>query len=118
MKNMLQSRIAYLIVSRIQLECEGSIAIPSEIMQEAALIEYEQVHVLNVNTGSRFITYVVPSEDNEVVVMGAAARLALPKDRLIIISYKIVDPGINYKVRFVTMNDDNTLYKTDIKKTE
>ena len=47
-------------------------------MERADLVPGEQVHVLNINNGSRFITYVIEAAagTKAVVLNGAAARLA------------------------------------------
>jgi len=44
-------------------------------MLKAGLFEFEKVHVLNINNGERFETYVIKGEkgSGEIVLNGAAA---------------------------------------------
>ena len=49
----------------------------------------EKVQVVNINNGERFETYVIEGEANSGVIClnGAAARLVLPGDKVIIMAY-------------------------------
>jgi aspartate 1-decarboxylase len=51
--------------------------------------------VYNISTGARFETYLVDGKPGarEVVVMGAAARLVMPGDRIIIAGFALMDPA-------------------------
>ena len=62
-------------------------------MNAANIIENEKVQVLNINNGERFETYVIKGEKGSGVIClnGAAARLVLPGDILLIMSYAIMD---------------------------
>lgn len=86
---MLKSKIHRATVTDANLEYEGSITIDEELLEAAAILVYEQVHVVNLNNGARFETYVIPGErgSGTVTLNGAAARLAVPGDRVIIMTY-------------------------------
>jgi aspartate 1-decarboxylase len=58
-------------------------------MDLADMREYEQVHVLDIDNGARFETYIIRGEPGrgDVVLNGAAARLVHTGDRVIVISY-------------------------------
>ena len=62
-------------------------------MDAACMTEYEQVHVLNINTGDRFVTYIIAGErgSGTVCLNGAAARLGHPGDLIIAITYTQMD---------------------------
>jgi aspartate 1-decarboxylase len=53
------------------------------------MLEYEQVHVVDVDNGARFETYTIPGErgSGDMRVNGAAARLVHRGDTIIVISY-------------------------------
>ncbi|MDP6222996.1 MAG: aspartate 1-decarboxylase, partial [Candidatus Micropelagos thuwalensis] len=53
------------------------------------ILPYEQVDVLNINTGARFTTYAIeaPRGSQTIGINGAAARLVQSDDLVIIISY-------------------------------
>ena len=62
-------------------------------MEEADLLPHELVHVLDVDNGNRFETYVIEGayESREICVNGAAARLVQRGDRVIVVSYGVYD---------------------------
>jgi aspartate 1-decarboxylase len=86
---MLRSKIHRAMLTGKALNYEGSIAVDRRLMNVADLLPGEQVHVLNVNTGSRLITYVIEAPDGSGTVMlnGPAARLGEIGDPVIIIAY-------------------------------
>ena len=67
----------------------GSISIDQILLDKAGILPYEQVQVVNVTNGQRFITYAIPALANSgaIELNGAAARLGNSGDRLIIMSY-------------------------------
>ena len=68
---------------------EGSISIDRDWLDEVGILPYEQVDVLNINTGARFTTYAIeaPRGSQTIGINGAAARLVQTDDLVIIISY-------------------------------
>jgi len=58
-------------------------------MKKANILPYEAVHVFNINTGDRFITYAIegPAGSGVICLNGAAARLGQPGDLIIIASF-------------------------------
>jgi aspartate 1-decarboxylase len=89
MRIMLRSKIHRARVTRLNIEYEGSITIDEKLMEEADILPYEQVHVVNINNGARFETYTIKGEadSGEIGLNGAAARLAAKGDVIIILSY-------------------------------
>ena len=75
------------IIQRVDLNCEGSITIPYELMISNDIQVLEQVHVLNKNNGNRFITYAIEGE--EFCLNGAAARMGIVGDTVILLTYHI-----------------------------
>jgi aspartate 1-decarboxylase len=57
----------------------------------SGILPGEQVQIVNVNNGARFETYVIAGGKGEVCLNGAAARLAVPGDKIIVISYALFD---------------------------
>jgi len=84
---MLKSKIHRAYVSEVNIDYEGSITIDKKLMEEADILPYEQVQVLNINNGARFTTYAIEGEKGEVCLNGAAARLAVKGDIVIILAY-------------------------------
>lgn len=88
-RNMLKSKIHRAQVTDANLHYEGSITVDADLLEAADILEYEMVHVLNVNTGARFETYAIegPRGSGVVCLNGAAARLASRDDTVIILTY-------------------------------
>lgn len=86
---MMKSKIHRATVTDANLQYMGSITIDEELIEAAGLAQYEKVHVLDVNNGERFETYVIKGKraSGDVILNGAAARLVQPGDKIIIISY-------------------------------
>ena len=91
MRIMLKSKIQRARVTTVALDYEGSITIDKRLMDEADILPYEQVQVLNTNNGARFTTYAIEGESSEICINGAAARLADKRDIILILSYCHVD---------------------------
>jgi len=84
---MLKSKIHRATVTDANLNYEGSITIDRNLMKAADILPYEQVHVVDVNNGSRLVTYAIEGESGEICLNGAAARLVNKGDIVIILSY-------------------------------
>ena len=91
LRRMLKSKIHRIAVTETELAYEGSITIDESLMAEADLYNYEQVDVVNVNTGGRFSTYVIPGAPGACCLNGAAARLGERGDILIVMAFDLLD---------------------------
>lgn len=89
-----KSKIHRATVTAADLDYEGSISIDSDLLDAAGIITHELVQVVNLNNGNRFETYVIEGKrgSGEVMLNGPAARLGMPGDLVIIISYAIMTP--------------------------
>jgi aspartate 1-decarboxylase len=85
---MLKSKIHRARITAADLNYEGSLSLDPELMVAADVLPFEQVSVVNINTGARFETYAIPGEAGEVKLNGAAARLGQPGDLVIVMSYQ------------------------------
>lgn len=67
----------------------GSISIDKILLEKAGILPYEQVQVVNNANGERFITYAIPATAHSGIIQlnGAAARLGMIGDRVIIMTY-------------------------------
>jgi aspartate 1-decarboxylase len=87
MRIMLKSKIHRATITDSNIDYEGSITIDRKLMEEADILPFEQVQVLDINNGSRFTTYAIEGGPGEICVNGAAARLVSLGDLVIILSY-------------------------------
>ncbi len=107
MRWMCKSKIHRATVTEANLTYEGSITVDELLLEAADIVPYEMVQVFNVNNGARFETYAIPApKDSGVVCLnGAAARLGVVGDKIILISSAMVDdsevPAFSPKVVFV-----------------
>lgn len=90
---MMKAKIHRAQVTQCDMHYEGSISVDLDWLDKVGILPYEQVDVLNINTGARFTTYAIAAERGSrmIGINGAAARLAQPDDLVIIISYVQMD---------------------------
>ncbi len=90
---MLKSKLHRARVTATEIDYEGSIKVDENLMDAVGILAFEQVHIYNINSGGRFITYTIPGERGSGVISvnGAAARLVQINDRIIIAAYGIID---------------------------
>lgn len=110
---LMRSKIHRATVTEANLSYVGSITIDRDLMDAAGLMAYEQVHVVDVNNGARFETYVIegPRSSGVICLNGAAARLVQPGDKVIIISYAVLDEAEveAFAPKIVFVDDSNRL---------
>ena len=109
--SMLKSKIHRATITQAELNYVGSITIDRELMEAAELFEYEQVHIVNVNSGSRIETYVIAGEPGSGVIClnGAAARSGQTGDPVIIMAYAFFteEEAAKYKPVVVIADENN-----------
>ena len=91
---MLKSKIHRATVTQAELDYVGSITVDIDLLEKAGILEYEKVQIVDVNNGSRFETYTIAGERGSGVMClnGAAARMVLPGDKIILMAYAQVTP--------------------------
>ena len=91
---MFKSKLHQLKVTEANLMYEGSITIDADLLDQAGILPYEKVQVVNITNGSRLETYTIAGERGSRVccMNGAAARLAQVNDRIIVIAYAEMSP--------------------------
>jgi len=116
-RTMLKSKIHRARVTGSDLHYVGSITIDADLLDAADILEHEQVHVVDVNNGSRFETYTIAGTrgSGELKINGAAARLAHEGDTVIVISYASYDErGLeSYEPKVVHVNQQNEILTVD-----
>jgi aspartate 1-decarboxylase len=112
-RTMMHGKIHRAVVTGADVDYVGSITIDRLLMEAAGILEFEQVHVLDVDNGARFETYVMVGEpgSGDVVVNGAAAHLVSKGDRVIVISYAEVEDAEaqTWSPKIVALNGSNIL---------
>lgn len=113
LRTLLKSKIHRATLTGTDLDYEGSIAIDRDLLEAADILPGEQVQVLNVNNGERLITYAIeaPAGSGTMLLNGPAARLAVPGDVVIVITYCAVDEAEtrSFKPRIIKVDAKNRL---------
>ncbi len=95
LRTICRSKIHGATVTEANINYTGSLTIDAQLMKAAELVPYEQVHVVDINNGARFVTYCIEGAPGSgtMCVNGAAARLVSTGDKIIVISYVQVTPA-------------------------
>lgn len=113
--SLLRAKVHRAEITDANLFYEGSLTLDENLMDAAGLLEYEKVHVVNVNNGARLETYIIKGKrgSGEVCLNGAAARLGHRGDKIIIIAYAQMTPeeAKNFTPKIVLLGEGNTIQK-------
>jgi aspartate 1-decarboxylase len=120
MRILCKSKIHRATVTEANLNYKGSLTLDPLLMEAAGLIPFEQVHVLNLNNGARFETYLIEGErgSGTVCVNGAAARLVQVGDPVIVLAYALVpeDELSDFTARIVFVDEHNRVVRVEVAK--
>lgn len=112
-RTLLSAKIHSCTLTAANLHYMGSISVDQALLDAAGILHYEQVQVVNVANGERFITYAIaaPPNSGAIELNGAAARLGVPGDRLIIMTYAQFSPEElkNFSPTVVMVNEKNQI---------
>ena len=108
---LLKAKIHRATVTGADIDYEGSIAIDRQLLKAANLREFELVDIYNCNNGERFSTYIFQGEPGQIVLNGAAARLVVPGDEVIIAAYAQMNEAEadDFQPAVVLVNKDNSV---------
>jgi aspartate 1-decarboxylase len=110
---ILKSKLHRARVTETKLHYPGSIAIDSELMEAAGILNYESILIADLNNGNRLETYAVPAQagSRQIEVLGAAARLIKPKDVIIILGFGYLTPeeAKKFKPKIIVLDENNNI---------
>ncbi len=113
LREICKAKIHSATVTEADLNYTGSITIDKSLLKELDILHYERVQVLNINNGSRMETYVIEGEPDSgtICLNGAAARWVVPGDKVIIISYCLIDDAQarSWKPKIVLLDEKNKI---------
>jgi aspartate 1-decarboxylase len=111
--NLLKAKIHRARVTEANLAYEGSITIDKTLLEASGILPHEQVHVVDIDNGERFVTYVIEGKPGTgtMCVNGAAARLVSVGDRIIVIAYGQVsrEEARDHRPRVVLVDEKNAV---------
>ena len=118
-RHLMKSKIHRATITSADLHYEGSLTVDQDLLDAADLLSYEEIQVVNVNNGTRFTTYVIPGARGSGVVQlnGAAARLGLPGDVVILIAYGVIEDEAaqRFVPRVVFVDEQNRIVRPQLR---
>lgn len=112
LRTLLLAKIHNCTLTGANLDYEGSISIDKALLDAAGILPYEQVQIVNKNNGNRLMTYAIeaPAHSGIIELNGAAARLGMKGDSLIIMTYGQLNEKelLSYAPRVVLVDRNNT----------
>lgn len=116
LRKFLHAKIHRVTVTDANVEYEGSLTIPPDLMEAAAIFPYEAIQVWNVTRGTRLETYAIRGEvgSRNVCANGAAAHLVYPGDQVILASYAFLaaEEIEDHQPRLVFVDHENRMTHT------
>lgn len=110
---MMNSKLHRAIVTEANLNYVGSITIDEDLLDAANMYPNEKVQIVNNDNGARFETYIIAGERGSgmICVNGAAARLVVEGDVVIILSYVYVteEEAKRHTPTVLLMNEQNQI---------
>jgi aspartate 1-decarboxylase len=113
LRTQLKSKIHLARITDANIDYEGSISIPEDLMQLVDLWPGEKVLVASRDSGARLETYVFPGPAGSaaIVINGAAARRIHRGDRVTILAFGLSEKPI--RAKRVLLNERNEVVKSE-----
>ena len=121
LRKFLRSKIHRATITQADLDYEGSLTLPPNLLRAADILPHEAVNVWNITRGTRLETYAIEGVEgsNDICANGAAAHLIRPGDLVIIAAFTFIadaeeKPAIKPKVVFVDAANEMVNVGTEI----
>jgi aspartate 1-decarboxylase len=118
-RHLLKSKIHRATITSVDLHYEGSLSLDEDLLEAADMLPFEEVQVADVNNGARFSTYVIPGPRGSGIVQlnGAAARMGLPGDLVIVMSFAAYDESEaqQHQPRVVLVDQQNHVVRPPLR---
>jgi aspartate 1-decarboxylase len=112
---MFKAKIHQAVITQADLNYEGSLTVDEDLLDAAGILVHEKVQVVNINNGNRFETYTIRGKRGSGIIglNGACARLGMPGDRVIIITYAQMtdEEAKNFNPKVVIVDENNNIIK-------
>lgn len=109
---VLKSKLHRAMITAADVEYEGSIEIPTDLMEAVGLWEGEKVLVASISTGNRLETYVQPGPagTGHIIINGGAAHRIKKGERVAIMAFGLSQTPV--LARKVVLNDQNEILRS------
>jgi len=111
LRQLLKSKMHRAMISAADVEYEGSIEIPTDLMEAAGLWEGEKVLVASITTGNRLETYVQPGPPGtrQIIINGGAAHRIKKGERVAIMAFALSEVPIVPKK--IVLDEENHIIR-------
>ncbi|MCC7193860.1 MAG: aspartate 1-decarboxylase [Phycisphaeraceae bacterium] len=113
LRQLLRGKIHRATITQCDPDYVGSITIDAELLRATDIRPNEAVHVLDIDNGMRFETYVIRGEAGSGIIgiNGAAARLVAPGHKVIIVCYGLLNEREidEHEARVVLVGEGNRI---------
>ena len=114
-RTLMRAKVHGATLTDANLNYVGSLTLDAGIMEQLDMLPNEQVQVLNLNNGSRLMTYLFAGERGSGVVAlnGAAARLGHPGDKVLIVTYAMMseEQAREFRPKVALVDEHNRVVK-------
>lgn len=106
-RQVLKSKLHRAMITDADVDYEGSIEIPSDLMVSADLWPGEKVLVASITTGARLETYVLEGKPDtgKILINGGAAHRIKAGERVTIMAFALSQTQV--KPKLVLLNEKN-----------
>lgn len=112
-RKVLRAKIHRATITHADVQYEGSISIPPELLAATDIRPYEAVQLWNVTSGTRLETYAITGKEGsrDICVNGAAAHLMRPGEVIIIAAFAWIPEERleSFEPKVVFMDEQNRI---------
>jgi len=106
LRTFIHGKIHGLRITELKLNYNGSAEVDTALLEASGIEPYEQIQVVNMTNGERFVTYAFPGQPGAFTLNGGAARLGAVGDHCIVIAYRQEEVFSGANVVFVDPVDN------------
>ncbi|HEX5790030.1 MAG TPA: aspartate 1-decarboxylase [Luteolibacter sp.] len=111
LRQILKSKLHRAMITEADVDYEGSIEIPRDLMDAADLWPGEKVLVASITTGARLETYVLEGKPGTgtILINGGAAHLIKKGERVTIMAFALTDVAPDPKI--LLLDEENRIVR-------
>lgn len=113
LRQYVTAKIHGITVTGASVEYHGSVSVDDELLAAVGIQPYERVFIVNLNNGARWDTYAIPGVAGTFTLNGGSARVGVPGDKCVIMTYGFAETAPGAAVVFcgdANAIDDRTSY--------
>ena len=91
LRTYVSAKIHGIHVTAKSVRYHGSVTIGADLLNAVDIQPYERVYIVNLSTGGRWDTYVIPGELGQFVLNGGGARMGEVDDECVVMTYGMAE---------------------------